>query len=142
MKIRRMKDSDIESVIRVGKTIPELPADDKNLFWTRNELINWVESKKDVLLVAEKDGKIVGFSLCAHHVPSKSACWMDVWVKEEFRGTGLAHEMAEITFERLKKMGAEYIYGFIKTDNKASKKFVKKLGFKEGFDFTWVHRGI
>jgi ribosomal protein S18 acetylase RimI-like enzyme len=143
MKIRDMALRDIEDILSIGKKVGEFSVDDAiEGFWTEEQLTRWVESEKDVLLVAEENKEIIGFVTFAHHVPTGKVTFENAWIDEKHRRTDLIKDLTNEGLERLKKFGASYICGLAKTDNLASVKFLQKLNFSKGFDFTWLHRKI
>jgi len=143
MKIRRMKISDISEIIKIGESVKEFRVDSKvRGFWTKEQLGNWVNSKKDSLIVAEKNNKIIGFVMFAHHIPTGKVTFENAWVEKDFRGKEIIERLVEEGIKDLKKKGANYICGLAKTDNFASIKFLEKNKFMKGFDFSWLHRKI
>lgn len=138
-----MELKDIKEVLSIGKKVAEFSVDDAvEGFWTMEQLTNWIASEKDVLLVAEEDGRIVGFVTFAHHVPTGKVTFENGWVDKKYRGTGMIKDLTIEGLKRLKKVGATYICGLAKNDNLASIKFAQKLNFSKGFDFAWLHRKI
>lgn len=143
IKIRSMKISDIQDIIKIGKSIEEFRVDSKvKVFWSKEQLENWVKSKKDSLIVAGKDKKIVGFVLFAHHVPTGKVTFENAWIDKDYRGKGIIEDLVKEGIKDLKKKGATYLCGLAKTDNFASIKFLEKNKFMKGFDFSWMHRKI
>lgn len=143
MKIRSMKISDILEIIEIGEQIEEFRVDSKvKGFWTKEQLAKWVNSKEDVLLVAEENDRIVGFVMFAHHVPTGKVTFENAWADKEFRGKGIVEKLVREGIKELKQTGATYLCALAKTDNLASIKFLEKNKFMKGFDFSWMHRKI
>ena len=144
IKIRKMKISDISEIIKIGKTIKEFEVDTnlKGYFWSEEQLNRWINSQKDVLIIAEEEKKIVGFVMFAHHVPTGKATFENAWVDEKLRGGGIIEELVKNGIKDLKKKGVTYICALTKTDNMASIKSFKKNKFRKGYDFSWLHRKI
>ena len=143
IKIRTMEILDIPEIIKIGKSVEEFRVDSKiKGFWSEKQLRNWIKSEKDSLIVAEKNNKIIGFVMFAHHVPTGKVTWENAWIDNDFRGTGLIEKLTRKGIEDLKKKGANYVCGLAKTDNFASIKFLEKNKFMKGFDFSWLHRKI
>lgn len=143
IKIRSMKIQDISNIILIGKSVEEFRVDSKvKGFWSREQLENWVKSKKDSLIVAEKDKKIIGFVLFAHYVPTGKVTFENAWIDKDYRGKGIIGDLVKEGINDLKKKGATYLCGLAKTDNFASIKFLEKNKFMKGYDFSWLHRRI
>jgi len=143
MKIRFMKISDISKIIQIGKSVEEFRVDSKvKGFWSKEQLANWVKSKKDSLIIAEENKEIIGFVLFAHHVPTGKVTFENAWINKNYRGKGIIERLVEEGIKDLKKKGATYLCGLAKIDNFASIKFLEKNKFMKGFDFSWLHRKI
>ncbi len=94
IKIRGMKISDIPKIIQIGKSVEEFRVDSKiKGFWSKKQLENWIKSDKDVLLIAEKNNKIIGFVLFAHHVPTGKVTLENAWIDKDFRGKDLIEKL-------------------------------------------------
>jgi len=143
IKIRKMKISDISEIIKIGLSVEEFKVDSKvRGFWTKEQLENWIKSKKDSLIVAENNNKIIGFVMFAHHIPTGKVTFENGWIEKGFRGNGTIERLVEEGIKDLKKKGANYVVGLTKTNNFASIKFLEKNKFMKGFDFSWLHRKI
>lgn len=143
MEIRSALDTDIEELERIGKSVEEFRVDPKiKGFWTKKQLLKWIESKNDVILIAEEDNKIIGFVMFAHHIPTGKVTFENAWIDENFRGKNIIEELVSKGLKSLKEKGATYLCALSKTDNLASIKFLEKNKFMKGFDFTWMHREI
>jgi len=139
MKIRRMQESDIEIVYELGSRAEEFSiTSDSGNFWDRGVLEDWLQSSDDVLLVAEEEGKIIGFALSQFHLPTKKGTIENVYVAERYRGSGLGKNLLTNIVGELRNQGAEYFCALVKVDNEASKALLKKCGFQKGYDFTWM----
>jgi ribosomal protein S18 acetylase RimI-like enzyme len=141
--IRGMKISDISKIIQIVKSVEEFRVDSKvKGFWSKEQLERWIKSKKDSLIVAEENKKIVGFVMFAHHISTGKVTFENAWIDKKFRGKGLIEKLTKKGIKDLKKKGATYLCGLAKTDNSASIKFLEKNKFMKGFDFSWLHRKI
>src|SRR3990167_7987834 len=88
--IRRMIPKDVEEVYNMGKNTPEFAVSDTSSFWEKIELERWTrENLDDVLLVAEMNGKIVGFVLTKYHRATRVGGFIDLLVKDEYRRRGI-----------------------------------------------------
>ena len=138
-----MKVPDIPKIIKIGKITDEFRMDPNfKGFWSKEQLKDWINSKKDALIVAEINKEIIGFVMFAHHIPTGKVTFEDAWINKKFRGKGLIEKLTKEGIKDLKKKGATYICSLVKTDNIASIKFLEKNKFFKGFDFSWLHRKI
>lgn len=110
--------------------------------WSKDQLKNWMNSKDDVLIVAEEEGQIIGYSLCINHVPTGKSTIENVWVSEEYRNKGIAKDLIEYSINELKEKGSTYVCGFTKEDNLPPTKLLEKEGFDKGHLFYWMSKKI
>jgi ribosomal protein S18 acetylase RimI-like enzyme len=140
--IRKMKISDIDFILRVGKREEGFKVSEKSSgFWDKNQLTNWINSKDDVMLVAD-ERKIVGFIMSSLHKPTGKATFENMWVSPEFRRKGLATKMTQIMIKKLKENGADYICGMSKIENENIINFLMKEGFDKGYKFFWMGKKV
>ena len=143
MKIRKAKLKDIEQLLKIGRKTEEFEMDkEESFFWSKEQLTNWIKSKDDVTLLAEKDNKIIGFILMAHHVPTGKVTWENAWVDPTERGKSIAKKLYTEAEKKLKRNGAIYICGMTKPSSKLSIKMQEKVGFKQGLKFIWMGKLI
>ena len=143
IKIRKMKVNDLDIIIPIGKSTKEFQVDEnKGIVWERRQLENWIKSKSDVMLVAEKDNNIVGFVMFAHHVPTGKVTWENAWVHHNYQGQGIGSKMFKEGLNLLKEKGGTYLCSLIKEDSISSIKMNEKNGFSKGYKFWWYHRSV
>ncbi len=62
MKIRNANLQDIDLIVNLGKNVEEFDTTKEVVsFWPRHIIENCINSKSDILLVAEENNKLVGF---------------------------------------------------------------------------------
>lgn len=143
VKIRPIELLDVSKIIKIGKSIVEFRVDSNvKSFWSKKQLENWITSKKDSLILAEINNKIVGFVFFAHHAPTGKVTFENAWVDNNLRCTGIIDDLVKEGVKDLKKKGAVYLFSLVKTDNLASIKFFEKNKFIKGFDFLWLSKKI
>jgi GNAT superfamily N-acetyltransferase len=138
MNIGQMKKEDIDEVCRLGTGREEFATPSGN-FWTKGQLERWCESLDDVLLIAEDDGKIVGFSFYAAHIPTGKVTWENLYVDPSARGKGIGKALIEEGHKRLKEKGYSYIA--LLDNSSAQERFAEYLnqfGFKTGYKVLWI----
>ncbi len=75
-------------------------------------------------VVAKFDGEIIGFAF-SQLLPH----WEPLWVKPQWRGTGLAEELAKRALQKIVDTGAQRI--LVVTQNQFAEDLAKEYGFKE-----------
>ena len=84
-------------------------------------------------LVAEENGKVVGYSYASKHRDREAYQWCvesSVYVHPLFRGKGLAQTLYERLFEVLIIAGFVNVYAGITQPNEASNKLHERMGFE------------
>lgn len=140
--IREMKISDIDFILKVGKIEKEFKVSEKEGgFWNKEQLTAWINSKEDVMLVAE-ERNIIGFVMATLHKPTGKATFENMWVNPDFRRKGIATKMTKIMIRKLRENGAKYIFGMSKVENENIINFLMKEGFDKGYKFFWMGKKI
>ncbi len=131
--IRSMRHSDLPQIVELdikvlGKPRPE--------YWERK--LELVEKRAQVSsLVAELDGKVVGFiigdaSSWEYGVP-ENVGWIDtIGVDPDYQRRGIAKILFARMAANLKKVGVDTIYTLVTRRDWKLLKFFNRLGFQEG----------
>ena len=111
-----------------------------------NELIEQhAQREKDICLVAELDGQIVGFMisyiLTLGFGIEKSAWIATLGVKPEHMGQDIGRNLAKKIFEYYKSEGIENVYTSVRWDSSDLLSFFKTLGFDRS-NFINLHKSI
>ena len=85
--------------------------------------------------IAELDGRMVGYAkLGPPHLPfeprGEAAELRQLYVVEEMKGQGVAHELIGWVIERARDRRADYLYLSVFTDNHRARRFYEKYGFE------------
>ncbi|HDN96200.1 MAG TPA: ribosomal-protein-alanine N-acetyltransferase [Thermoplasmatales archaeon] len=120
MAVRNFEYKDLEEVWEIAKEALE-----EN--YTMDFLLYLWQINPDGFLVAEKNGKIVGFILSAKQSKDELRILM-LAVKKEYRGQGIGSMLLKELL--LKFPEVRRIYLEVKVENKKAIKFYKKHGFK------------
>jgi ribosomal protein S18 acetylase RimI-like enzyme len=143
MRIRKIKKQDVETILKIGLSTEEFRIKkETSLFWSEKQLLRWIDSKNDVMLIAEDDDKIIGFIFMAHHVPTGKVTWENAWVDPKQRGQNIVGKLYKEAEKELKRKGATYICSMTKPTSKSSIRMQEKLGFDEGLKFIWMGKFI
>lgn len=138
--IRKMNIEDIDEVYNLGINQSAFKTDSGS-FWTSVQLKNWVESDMDVLLVAEQDNKIIGFTFFAGHIPTKKVTWENLYIIPEYRKNGIAKDLTTEGLKQIKSLGYVYVMGCVNADDQGKfVKYVEQFGFKDGGQTTWIDK--
>ena len=131
--IRTMVSSDLDKIVEIdikvlGKQRPE--------YWKMK--LGSVEKRSQVFsLVAELDGKVVGFiigdvSSFEYGMPENTG-WIDtIGVNPEYQRRGIAKILFKEMANNLKKAGVDTIYTFVTRRDWKLLKFFNSVGFQEG----------
>lgn len=96
--------------------------------WHRADFLEYMEHKP-LVLVAEQQGRVIGFLFCEQHHDGIRVTNMAV--HPEMRREKIATRMIESLKEMLPEMGCSYIQVAANSDNTAVKKLFKSCGFDE-----------
>ncbi len=140
MKIRKMQRNDVEIVYEQGRKEKMFHVAENTFFWGREELLGWVKSRDDVLLVAEHEKRVIGHLLCMLHNPTRTAKIENLFVDESFRKRGVGSDLIRECMNQLKNKGIRYVSALVKPENKSSSELLKSFGFKTGYGFTWMEK--
>ena len=129
LKIRNIKPEDANELERIQEQITKssLKTDFHRIIQEQ------LKKNEDVSLVAEIDGKIVGYMICyviyAGFGIDKSAWIATFGIDPKFMGQGIGKKLAEEVFKISKKRGIRHIYTSVKWDSVDLLSFFKTLGF-------------
>lgn len=139
MEIRKMQLKDVLAVYALASKEERFKVSGQTCFWSIRQLNIWVDGE-DICLVAEADGKVIGFVLSQFHKPTGKATLENLFVKQEYRGKGVGRELFEKCSCALKEIGAHYQCGMVEPDNGSILNLIKGAGFSEGKTFVWIDR--
>ena len=122
MKIRPMADKDIDQVCEIENNIFSTP-------WSHNSFTTSIASKDNVYLVAEEEGKILGY--CGLWGTADEGQITNVAVKKEFRKKAIGFSMIKILMEYGKDIGLNAFTLEVRVSNKAAINLYHKLGFED-----------
>jgi len=92
-------------------------------------------SSKYPYIVAEEDGKVVGYAYASDPYNDRAACRWDsdvsVYIREEYHGRGIGRKLYEALEEMLRMLGYVTVYALVTGENKDSRLFHEKVGYEE-----------
>ncbi len=133
LKIRPLKREDLETIIEIDEKVL---GESRKDYWERKlALMN--DKATQVSLVAEMDGKIVGFILgdvsgWEFGVPDTIG-WIDtIGVEPDYQKKGLATALTGELVKNLKALGVRTIYTLVSWDDWDLLQFFRAMGFTRG----------
>ena len=139
--VRDMNLGDVSEVYSLGSGENEFEVvEDKEGFWRKEVLENWVSSEDDIALVASNEKELAGFILVAYHPVTHKATFENAYVKSEYRRLDVAGKMYQEAESKLRKLGADFVCSFVEQDNEASRRFLEKSGFDTGKSHYWMNK--
>lgn len=149
MVIRSAGSKDFDALYTIGLATPEFQVSGSEAFMDPDEF-RWAitENPDKVFLLAEEDGKIVGFVYAnakdgERPFPDKYACLVYLVVIPECRPRGIAKQLYETCEKELKAKGITHMYGWANTEGDgAIGKFMKGQGYTEGHLYRWMDKRL
>ena len=148
VSIRQMEIDDIASVYHLGEnlfTSEEFPILYRT--WDAYEVTDYFTSDPDYCLVAETEGRIVGFVM-ATTIEKEGTAWKKygyvswIGVDEAFQGTNLGRRLYRMLEERLKEFGVRMIIADTEGDNEKAIAFFKAMGFSPRVEHLWLAKTL
>lgn len=111
---------------------------DLDIFLQNHSPDNWEKELADPAFevrVALMDGRMVGYvKLGPPHLPfeprGEAAELRQLYVVEEMKGQGVAHELIRWVIDRARDKRADHLYLSVFTDNHRARRFYEKYGFE------------
>jgi RimJ/RimL family protein N-acetyltransferase len=134
--LRLMEPSDRDEILAFARSLP-----DHDLLFLRIDITDpgvvdeWVENVKKgrvITILAESEGKLVGYALLQRDEVSwqRHVGEIRVMLKPELRGFGLGKVMANEVFSIAKDLGLQKIMVQMTTDQRGARGMVEALGFR------------
>ena len=148
VSIRQMEIDDIASVYHLGEelfTSEEFPILYRT--WDPYEVTDYFTSDPDYCLVAEAEGRIVGFIL-ATTVEKEGTAWKRygylswIGVDEAFQRTNLGRRLYRKLEERLDEDGVRMVIADTEGEDEAAIAFFKAMGFSTRGQHLWLAKTL
>jgi ribosomal protein S18 acetylase RimI-like enzyme len=146
--IRQMEIDDISAVYRLGErlfTSDEFPILYRT--WDPYEVTDYFTSDPSYCLVAEVDGKIVGFIL-ATTIEKEGTAWKKygylswIGVDEAYQGTNLGFRLYRRLEEKLREDGVRMVIADTEAENEKAIAFFAALGFLLSREHVWLAKTL
>lgn len=129
MKIRRGELRDAKEILRLLNSTPELQGGENEGVYTLDFVKGSIKNKdRELVLVAEEEGKLIGFLTAELWKHKGYSFFVDLFVKPEFRKKGVASQLYSKYESILKKLKIKTITGLVLVTNKRMLKWCKKHG--------------
>lgn len=149
MHIRSATKEDFAALYALGAETNEFKVSVSVPFMEEDEFMNAIMNPFGVFLLAETDGRIVGFLYANRQDPERVldtswVCVVYVVVRPEFRKQGIAQMLYDACVAQLKGGGkTTHLYGWANAESDGSMiGFFKKNGFSQGHKYVWMDREI
>lgn len=145
VSVRQMAESDIAQVVQLGNMLAELETGgDAPQFYSPETLLAWSKNEdQGVLLIAEDDGAVVGFSLTSILAGAKDAYLHDIGVAPIRRAEGVGKLLLESTIRELGAHAVNRIFGVVQAENTIGLNFFTEAGFGQSpKPFIYVQKMI
>jgi ribosomal protein S18 acetylase RimI-like enzyme len=129
MKIRRVNQKDINQIYILIKKTKELHTT-RNIY-SKRLLKAILKDRTLYFIVAEEEGKIIGFSIIATWKKIGSSYWDTLAVDNNYRERGVAKALYENIVKYLKKNKISYVWSVTKKDNQKIKKVLTRFKLKK-----------
>lgn len=131
--VENIRQSDLPEIIELALKTKELHLKEGiPAYYSVEELAGFIKSPHDIYLSAKVDGKLAGFRLASFNPYLKECYLMDLVVKPEYRGQGIATALYKKTFALLNQRGSHWAWVLTHENNKLIQKILKKQGFTKG----------
>jgi len=140
--IRQFQASDALEVYHILESTEELHA--CGLTYSEKAVRNWHFTRaQDIILIAEIEGKVVGFISSKLNDPEPQCAYIDsMAVKPEYRGRKIGQKLLNQFISLLKEQGVVFIHLFVRSDFPRSINFWEKNNFKGKQNMLWMYKEI
>lgn len=141
--IRPMTDRDFGAVYELGSRCYDRTIIPYN-YWSIGNVAKHFETSRDLCLVAEENGQIVGFVLCDENFETDEQSAYLEWlgVDAEHRRRGLGRRLAEELLARAAQLGKARVVLEVAAPNTASRALFEQLGFEEEVSVTYFAKRL
>lgn len=134
LEVREMEIEDIPAVFALGERVFTVD-DSPTLYrtWDEYQVVDLFSSDGETCLVAELDGKLVGFAL-GTMINKRKSSWVYgylIWlaVSPDVAGRGVGRELVESLNEAFIELGARMVLVDTDADKEDALRFFEKMGF-------------
>jgi ribosomal protein S18 acetylase RimI-like enzyme len=150
MNVREATEGDIDAVKRIaerswetdypGVLTRETAASAVAEWYSTDSLREAIEEGRTELLVADRDGEIVGFAHATWNASEGAAYILRLYIDPDHRKQGLGRELLERTCQRLAGYDVDRIHAMVLAENDPGNAFYEEFGFERA-DESETHIG-
>lgn len=147
IKIREMCIDDLPEVFHIGESLfssESFPIMYRT--WDEYTVTSLFNNNKDLCLVAECNGKVIGF-IMGTFIEKPQSPWKYgyvVWlgVRKRYQKSGVASRLYDSLEEKFKEIGARIVLADIEATNEKALKFFEKKKFERVSIYIWVKKSL
>ncbi|MFO7806847.1 MAG: GNAT family N-acetyltransferase [Candidatus Moraniibacteriota bacterium] len=141
MDIKDATLKDIDAIIKLGNSVNEFQVSDEVVtFWSKDVLIDCINSKNNPILVAKENKQVIGFVIANYNPSFKKAIIENIFIDSNFRGREIGKLLLGALLDKLKELGCKYVCSFTEIDNKVAVKFFLNNDFNKGINCVWIDK--
>lgn len=140
MNVREATDDDIDAIRRIAERSWEVDypailtretAEEAVAEWyDADSIAEAIAEGRTELLVAERDGEVVGFAHATWNASEGAAYILRLYVHPDHRSRGVGAELLERTRKALSGYGVDRIHAMVLADNDPGNAFYERFGFE------------
>jgi N-acetylglutamate synthase-like GNAT family acetyltransferase len=135
--VRKANEKDVDFIFELAKALPELNASKNEVYRSKEEILEWINDDKSIVLVKENEGFIFAKLL------SSNWCMIDaIAIKTDSRGKGTSTQLLNELYSILKEKNINYVSGLVLEDSKEARNFWNKQGYSEGKELIWIEKHL
>ena len=135
LKVRGATHDDLSAITQIyNEGIRERTATFETRERTLKELQGWLRSPRHPLLVAQKEGEVLGWIAASEYRPREcyaGVAEFSIYIAKQARGQGVGNALMPAFFKACEEKGVWKLLSRIFPENKASLALCKKHGFRE-----------
>jgi len=140
MTVRGATDNDVDAVCRVARRAweadyPEILTRETvekgvEVWYATDQIRKELEQEETVLLVAERDDKVVGFAHAALSETGEEGFILRIYVHPDHRREHVGSELLERVCAELVEEAVDRVYAMVLTENEPGNAFYSQFGFQ------------
>lgn len=141
--VRAAVPSDAEQIQRLGAGVDEFRVSDGTVtFWPPEILARAIEAPEVAVLVAERDGDLVGFVIANGNPALSKAIVENIYLHPDHPGLGIGSQLLAGLVVQLTVQGYQYLATLVPPGEDGPVAFYEGSGFRRGNTFVWLDRKL
>jgi ribosomal protein S18 acetylase RimI-like enzyme len=143
IQITQITEQYVSEIRTLGLSTVELHVNEgEPEYYSEAALRSFIKSPNDIYLAALAGEILAGYFLVTYNPYLKEAYLIDMVVKPEFRGQGVANRFFHTAIEQLKAKGCTWTWALVHEDNAKMMEIMEKKGFVKGKKFVFFHKQL